>query len=80
MPTAPQAIAAHAEVLRSDARVLTECAQRLREIGAKLDGADTAPQWLRETLNAHIAACAAASDDLAGAATLLRLYADRAGR
>ncbi|MFI7053284.1 hypothetical protein ACWDOR_13245 [Streptosporangium canum] len=80
MPAVPQAITTHAKVLRSDARVLAECAERLREIGARLDGDGVAPEWLRETVNAHIAACTAASADLAEAATRLHVYADRTRR
>lgn len=80
MPAVPDAIAVHAGVLRSDARALVECAERLREIGIRLDEDGIAPQWLRETVAAHIAACAAASDDLAEAATRLRVHAARTRR
>jgi predicted metal-dependent hydrolase len=80
MPAVPGAIAAHAEVLRSDARLLAQCAERLREIGARLGGSAAAPAWLRETLDAHIAACATASADLDDAAALLGVYAGRARR
>ncbi|MER5323239.1 hypothetical protein [Streptosporangium roseum] len=80
MPAVPEAIATHAGVLRSDARVLAECAERLREIGVRLDGEGATPEWLRETVNAHIAACTVASADLAEAAARLRAYADRTRR
>jgi hypothetical protein len=80
MPAGFEAIAVHAGVLRSDARVLAECAERLREIESRLSEGGVAPEWLRETVNAHIAACVVASGDLAEAATRLRVHADRAGR
>ncbi|MEU8271409.1 hypothetical protein AB0B89_30145 [Sphaerisporangium sp. NPDC049002] len=80
MPAVPEAIALHAGVLRSDALVLADCAERLRDIGARLDAEGAAPQWLRDTVNAHIAACLRASTDLDEAATRLGVYADRARR
>ncbi|WP_433246108.1 hypothetical protein ACQPYK_44645 [Streptosporangium sp. CA-135522] len=80
MPDVPEAIAAHAAVLQSDARVLAECAERLREIEARLGADGAAPPWLRETVNAHITACAVASDDLAEAAVRLHAYADHISR
>jgi hypothetical protein len=80
MSAVSEAIAVHAGVLQSDARVLAECAERLREIEARLGGSGVAPEWLRETVNAHVAACVVASDDLAAAATRLRVHADRTGR
>jgi hypothetical protein len=80
MPAVPDATAVHAGVLESDARALAECAERLREIAARLGADGAAPEWLRETVNAHIAACVVASADLAGAATRLRVYLDRTGR
>ncbi|MEV7969393.1 hypothetical protein AB0O34_25920 [Sphaerisporangium sp. NPDC088356] len=80
MPAVPEAIAVHAGVLRSDALVLADCAERLREIEARLDADGAAPQWLRDTVNAHIAACLTASADLDEAATRLDVYAGRARR
>jgi hypothetical protein len=78
--TLPGSIAVHAGVLESDARVLAECAERLRGIADRLDAYGAAPGWLRETMHAHLAACAAASGDLAAAASRLHDYADRAHR
>ncbi|MFD1934583.1 hypothetical protein ACFSKW_24230 [Nonomuraea mangrovi] len=75
MPAVPEVIAAHAMVLRSDARALAECAERLREIEAKLEEAGAAPPWLRQSVRAHLAACAAASADLTEAAAWLCRYA-----
>jgi hypothetical protein len=80
MPAVPDATETHAGVLQSDARVLAECAERLRDIGARLAGDGAAPEWLRETVNAHVAACVTASADLAQAATLLRAHAGRTAR
>lgn len=80
MPAVPDRIAAHAVVLRSDARVLAECAERLREIEASLEADGAAPQWLRESVNAHLAACAVAAADLTEAASRLHRYAERARR
>ncbi|MDP9842051.1 hypothetical protein [Streptosporangium lutulentum] len=80
MPAVSEVIAVHAGILRSDARVLTECAERLREIEARLGGEGVAPGWLRETVKAHIDACVVASGDLAEAATRLRAHADQARR
>ncbi|WP_405150114.1 hypothetical protein OG589_16715 [Sphaerisporangium sp. NBC_01403] len=80
MPAVPEAIAVHAGVLRSDALVLADCAERLRDIEARLEAEGAAPAWLRETVNAHIAACLTASADLAEAATRLDVYADRTRR
>ncbi|MEV8636701.1 hypothetical protein AB0395_34170 [Streptosporangium sp. NPDC051023] len=77
MPAVPEGIAEHAAILRSDARVLAECAERLREIEARLEAAGVAPPWLRTSMEAHLAACAAASDDLTQAAATLRHYAER---
>ncbi|MEU8247847.1 hypothetical protein [Nonomuraea sp. NPDC048916] len=74
------AIAAHAMVLRSDARALAECAERLHEIEAGLEAGGVAPPWLREAVNTHLAACAAAAADLTMAAARLRRYAERAPR
>ncbi|MET9342234.1 MULTISPECIES: hypothetical protein [unclassified Nonomuraea] len=75
MPAATEVIAAHAMVLQTDARALAECAERLREIEAKLEEAGAAPPWLRHSVAAHLAACVAASADLAEAAAWLRRYA-----
>ncbi|MEU0568506.1 hypothetical protein ABZ297_24420 [Nonomuraea sp. NPDC005983] len=72
------AIAAHAVVLQSDARALTECAERLHEIEARLEAGGLAPPWLREAVNAHLVACVAAAADLTTAAAHLRRYAERA--
>ncbi|GAA3816713.1 hypothetical protein GCM10022226_41720 [Sphaerisporangium flaviroseum] len=80
MPDVPDAIEAHAGVLQSDARVLAECAERLRDIGARLAGDGAAPEWLRETVDAHVAACVTAAADLAEAATRLRVHAARPAR
>ncbi|GAA3126599.1 hypothetical protein [Streptosporangium carneum] len=80
MPAVPERIAVHAEVLRSDARALAECAERLRRIEADLEAGGAAPQWLRESVRAHLAACAAAATDLTEAATRMRGYAERAAR
>ncbi|MFG1943987.1 hypothetical protein [Nonomuraea sp. NPDC048826] len=80
MPGEDAAIAAHAEVLRSDARALEACAGRLREVGARLEADGVAPPWLRASVEAHLAACLAAVADLDAAATRLRRYAERAGR
>ncbi len=80
MPAVPESLAAHAAVLQSDARALAECAERLRQIEARLQAGGAAPQWLREAVDAHLAACAAASADLAEAAARLHRYADRARR
>ncbi|MEV0379473.1 hypothetical protein [Nonomuraea sp. NPDC050643] len=70
------AIIAHAEVLRSDARALTACAERLRAIEARLEAAGAAPPWLRASVNAHLAACVTAAADLETAARRLHRYAD----
>ncbi|MFC4118938.1 hypothetical protein [Nonomuraea zeae] len=78
MSAEPAAINAHAEVLRSDARALTACAERLRAIEVGLEAAGAAPHWLRASVSAHLAACAAAAADLEAAAQRLRHYADRA--
>ncbi|GAA1701777.1 hypothetical protein ACBR40_15470 [Nonomuraea sp. AD125B] len=68
-------IAAHAEVLRADARALAACAERLRAIEAGLRAAGVAPDWLHASVTAHLAACAAAAADLETAAEHLRRYA-----
>ncbi|TDE48497.1 hypothetical protein E1295_21095 [Nonomuraea mesophila] len=78
MPTDATAIAAHAQVLQSDARVLADCAERLRTIGARLEADGLAPRWLREAIDAHLAACTTAAADLTAAAAHLRRYAERA--
>ncbi|NBE99047.1 hypothetical protein FE391_36260 [Nonomuraea sp. KC401] len=78
MPADATAIAAHAQILQSDARALTDCAERLRTIGARLEADGFAPRWLREAVDAHLAACATAAADLTAAAACLRRYADRA--
>ncbi|MGP3930433.1 hypothetical protein [Nonomuraea sp. KM88] len=80
MPADPAVIAAHAKVLQSDARALADCAERLQRIGARLEADGIAPPWLREAVNAHLAACAAAAADLSAAAARLSGYAGRAGR
>ncbi|GHH72700.1 hypothetical protein GCM10017673_28040 [Streptosporangium violaceochromogenes] len=79
MPLESETIAAQAEVLWSDARALTECADRLREIEAGLEAGGAAPGWLRASVNAHLAACAEAAADLAEAAARLTHYAERTG-
>ncbi|MFI7150097.1 hypothetical protein ACIBO2_34685 [Nonomuraea sp. NPDC050022] len=76
MTADPAAIAAHAALLQADIRALADCAVRLREIEAKLAGGT--PPWLREAIDAHVAACAAAAADLTTAAAHLRHYAGRA--
>ncbi|MGW0803408.1 hypothetical protein [Nonomuraea sp. NPDC002799] len=78
MPAEPTAISAHAEVLRSDARALIACAERLRAIQDGLEADGVAPPWLCESVNAHLAACAAAAADLDRAAARLHRYAGRA--
>ncbi|MEU7897194.1 hypothetical protein AB0B45_30560 [Nonomuraea sp. NPDC049152] len=75
MSAVPEVITAHAMVLQSDAHALAECAERLRKIEAKLEEAGAAPPWLRQSVRAHLAACAAASADLAEASAWLRRYA-----
>ncbi|GAA3210947.1 hypothetical protein [Nonomuraea helvata] len=70
------AIIAHAEVLRSDARALAACAERLRAIEAGLKGGGGAPHWLHASVAAHLAACAAAAADLEASAQRLSRYAD----
>ncbi|MEO3884704.1 hypothetical protein [Nonomuraea sp. B5E05] len=80
MPADPAVIAAHAKVLQSDARALADCAERLRTIGARLEADGIAPPWLREAVNAHLAACTAAAADLSAAAAHLGGYAGRARR
>ncbi|MEV7010021.1 hypothetical protein [Streptosporangium sp. NPDC051022] len=70
-------LAAHAAVLRADARALTECAERLREIEARLEAHGAAPPWLSESVGAHLAACATAAADLAEAAARLHRYGGR---
>ncbi|MEO3876341.1 hypothetical protein ABGB18_46900 [Nonomuraea sp. B12E4] len=72
------AIIAHAEVLRSDARALAACAERLRAIEAGLKAGGGAPHWLHASVTAHLAACAAAAADLEKAARRLSRYADEA--
>ncbi|MBE1592127.1 hypothetical protein ACFPOI_15955 [Nonomuraea angiospora] len=72
------AIIAHAEVLRSDARALAACAERLRAIEAGLESGGGAPSWLHASVTAHLAACAAAAADLETAARRLSRYADEA--
>ncbi|MEV4577704.1 hypothetical protein AB0K16_31120 [Nonomuraea jabiensis] len=72
------AITAHAEVLRSDARALAACAERLRAIEAGLQAGGAAPPWLHASVTAHLAACAAAAADLETAAQRLSRYADEA--
>ncbi|MEU7747784.1 hypothetical protein [Nonomuraea sp. NPDC049158] len=76
MPADSAAIAAHAALLQADIRALTDCAVRLREIEARLATGET-PRWLREAINAHVAACATAAADLTTAAAHLRHYAER---
>ncbi|MED7925874.1 hypothetical protein SMD20_16595 [Nonomuraea sp. LP-02] len=71
-------IAAHAEVLRADARALAACADRLRAIEAGLKAGGGAPDWLHASVTAHLAACAAAAADLETAAERLSRYADAA--
>ncbi|MEU4512235.1 hypothetical protein AB0G05_22310 [Nonomuraea wenchangensis] len=71
-------IAAHAEVLRADARALAACAERLRAIEAGLKAAGGAPGWLHASVSAHLAACAAAAADLETAAERLSRYAAEA--
>ncbi|MBB6346993.1 hypothetical protein ACWGH8_22455 [Nonomuraea muscovyensis] len=78
MPPDPAVIAAHAVVLQSDARALADCAERLQAIGASLESGGEAPHWLREAVNAHLAACATAAADLTTAAARLRRYAAHA--
>ncbi|MFF5209211.1 hypothetical protein [Streptosporangium sp. NPDC000396] len=78
MPAEPAAIIVHATVMRSDAGALAECAERLREIEARLEAGGAAPPWLRESVNAHRTACDAAAADLAEAAARLRHFAERA--
>ncbi|MFC4015059.1 hypothetical protein ACFOY2_48145 [Nonomuraea purpurea] len=63
--------AQHAEILRSDAHALTACAERLRELQERLEAEGVAPQWLRESVNAHVAACVEAAADLNAAAERL---------
>ncbi|MEV4158720.1 hypothetical protein [Nonomuraea dietziae] len=75
MSAVPEDIAAHAAVLQRDALVLSECVERLRAIEARLEEAGAAPPWLRDSVRAHLAACAAASADVAEAAAWLRRYA-----
>ncbi|MEV0236038.1 hypothetical protein [Nonomuraea sp. NPDC050786] len=72
------AIIAHAEVLRSDARALAACAERLRAIEAGLEAGGGAPHWLHASVTAHLAACAAAAADLEKSAQCLSRYADEA--
>ncbi len=74
MPADLAAIAAHAEVLRADADALTACADRLGEIAAALEADGIAPSWLRESVNAHRAACTTAAADLNAAAARLHRY------
>ncbi|MER7365086.1 hypothetical protein [Nonomuraea wenchangensis] len=71
-------IAAHAEVLRTDARALAACAERLRAIEAELKAGGGAPDWLHASVTAHLAACAVAAADLETAARRLSRYADAA--
>ncbi|WP_433518880.1 hypothetical protein ACQP2T_27245 [Nonomuraea sp. CA-143628] len=77
MTADPAAIAAHAALLQADIRALADCAVRLREIEARL-ATGGAPPWLREAIDAHLAACAEAAADLTTAAAHLRRYAERA--
>lgn len=77
MPAEPAAIAAHAETLRSDARALADCAERLRAIEARLEEEGVAPHWLRASIQAHLTACTTAATDLATAAAHLRRCAER---
>ncbi|GAA3149077.1 hypothetical protein [Nonomuraea roseoviolacea] len=74
-PVDPASITAHAVVLETDARTLAECAERLRGITERLEAGGVAPRWLRQAVNAHLAACATAAADLATAAAHLRHYA-----
>ncbi|MEU6787370.1 hypothetical protein ABZ912_49975 [Nonomuraea angiospora] len=78
MSTHIAAILAHAEALRSDARALATCAERLRaiETGLKADG--ETPHWLHASVTAHLAACTTAAADLETAAQRLSRYADEA--
>ncbi|RSM95866.1 hypothetical protein DMB42_49185 [Nonomuraea sp. WAC 01424] len=78
MPTPIAAIIAHAEVLRSDARALAACAERLRAIEAELKAVDGTPPWLRASVTAHLAACTAAASDLETSARRLSRYAEEA--
>ncbi|GAA3158049.1 hypothetical protein [Nonomuraea salmonea] len=64
-------ISAHAETLRSDARALIACAERLRAIEAELQAGGGAPEWLHASVRAHIAACLVAAADLENAARRL---------
>ncbi|GAA3473215.1 hypothetical protein [Nonomuraea roseola] len=75
MSAVPEDIAGHAAVLQEDALALSECAERLRAIEARLEEAGAAPPWLRDSVRAHLAACAMASADVAEAAAWLRRYA-----
>ncbi|MEV4566199.1 hypothetical protein AB0K12_20755 [Nonomuraea sp. NPDC049419] len=72
-------ISAHVEVLRSDARALTACADRLRAIEADLEAGGGAPAWLHASVTAQVEACLAASADLENAARRLSRHADEAG-
>ncbi|MBB4918846.1 hypothetical protein [Streptosporangium saharense] len=76
---APERIAARVELLRSDVRRLADCAERLRRVEAELDAGGAAPPWLRETVRAHLEACAVAAADLAEAEARLSRYAERLG-
>ncbi|MER6002820.1 hypothetical protein ABT120_29905 [Nonomuraea angiospora] len=78
MPAHIAAITAHAEILRSDARALAACAERLRAIQARLKADGEAPPWLHASVTAHLAACTAAAADLETAAHRLSRYADEA--
>ncbi|MEU4545714.1 hypothetical protein [Nonomuraea dietziae] len=75
MSAVPEDIAGHAAVLQEDALALSECAERLRAIEARLEEVGAAPPWLRDSVRAHLAACAMASADVAEAAAWLRRYA-----
>ncbi|MEU1880081.1 hypothetical protein ABZ470_22445 [Streptosporangium sp. NPDC020072] len=78
-PDAPQRIAARVELLRSDVRRLADCAERLRRIEAELEEGGAAPPWLRESVRAHLDACAVAAADLTEAEVRLSRYAERLG-
>ncbi|MDF5753252.1 hypothetical protein [Spongiactinospora sp. TRM90649] len=76
----PSEIAVHAATLRDDARALDDCAERLRAVETELTAGGAAPAWLRESVAAHLAACATAAADLGTAADRLRDYAGRSTR
>ncbi|MFI0419274.1 hypothetical protein [Spongiactinospora sp. 9N601] len=77
---AHERVLAHAEVLRGDVRALGECAERLRAVQERLAANGLAPQWLGESVAAHLDACAVAAADLDAAAARLTAYAARLAR